>query len=44
MASNCQDSSSDKTDSDVECTQNKKELLDYVLENLDREYLSSSIS
>ena len=32
MASNYQDSSSDMTDSDVECTQNEKELLDYVLE------------
>ena len=32
MASNFQDSSSDTTDLDVECTQNKKELLDYVLE------------
>ena len=32
MASNFQYSSSDTTDSDVECTQNKKELLDYVLE------------
>ena len=31
MASNFQDSSSD-TDSDVECTQSEKELLDYVLE------------
>ena len=31
MASNFQDSSSD-TDSDIECTQNEKELLDYVLE------------
>ena len=32
MASNYQDSSSDMTDSDIECTQNEKELLDYVLE------------
>ena len=32
MASNYQDCSSDMTDSDVECTQNEKELLDYVLE------------
>ena len=32
MVSNFQDSSSDTTDSDVECTQNEKELLDYVLE------------
>ena len=32
MASNFQDSSSDTTDLNVECTQNKKELLDYVLE------------
>ena len=32
MASNFQDSSSDTTDSDVECTQNKKQLLDYILE------------
>ena len=32
MASNYQDSSSDMTDLDVECTQNEKELLDYVLE------------
>ena len=32
MASNYQDRCSDTTDSDVECTQNKKELLDYVLE------------
>ena len=32
MASNYQDSSSDMTDSDVEYTQNEKELLDYVLE------------
>ena len=32
MASNFQDSSSDNTDSDVECTQDEKELLDYVLE------------
>ena len=32
MASNYQDSSPDMTDSDVECTQNEKELLDYVLE------------
>ena len=31
MASNFQDSSSDTTDLDVECTQNEKELLDYVL-------------
>ena len=31
-ASNFQDSSSDTTDFDVECTQNEKELLDYVLE------------
>ena len=44
MASNYQDSSSDMTDSDIECTQNEKELLDSVLENLDREYLSYSIS
>ena len=32
MASNYQDSSSDTTDLDVECTQNEKELLDFVLE------------
>ena len=32
MASNFQDSSSDTTDLDIECTQSKKELLDYVLE------------
>ena len=32
MASNFQDSSSDTTDSDIKCTQNEKELLDYVLE------------
>ena len=32
MASNFQDSSSDTTDLDVECTQNEKELLDNVLE------------
>ena len=32
MTSNFQDSSSDTTDLDVECTQNEKELLDYVLE------------
>ena len=32
MASNFQDSSSDTTDSDIEYTQNQKELLDYVLE------------
>ena len=32
MASNYQDSCSDTTDSDVECTQNEKELLDYALE------------
>ena len=32
MASNFQDSSSDTTVSDVECTQNKKQLLDYILE------------
>ena len=32
MASNYQDSSFDTTDSDIECTQNEKELLDYVLE------------
>ena len=32
MASNFQDSSSDTTDLNVECTQNEKELLDYVLE------------
>ena len=32
MASIYQDSSSDMTDSDIECTQNEKELLDYVLE------------
>ena len=32
MASNFQDGSSETTDSDVECTQNEKELLDYVLE------------
>ena len=32
MACNFQDSSSDTTDLDVECTQNEKELLDYVLE------------
>ena len=32
MASNYQDSSLDMTDSDVECTQNENELLDYVLE------------
>ena len=32
MTSNYQDSSSDTTDLDVECTQNEKELLDYVLE------------
>ena len=38
MASNYQDSSSDMTDSDAEYTQNEKELLDYVLENIDREY------
>ena len=44
MASNDQDSSSDTVDSDVECTQNEKELFDYVLENIDREYLSYSIS
>ena len=31
MASNFQDSSSDTTDSDVKCTQNEKELFDYVL-------------
>ena len=31
MASTFQDSSSDTTDLDVECTQNEKELLDYVL-------------
>ena len=31
MASNYQDSSSDMTESDVECTQNEKEFLDYVL-------------
>ena len=31
MVSNYQDSSSDMTDLDVECTQNEKELLDYVL-------------
>ena len=31
MASNYQDSSSDMTDLDVECTQNEKEFLDYVL-------------
>ena len=29
MASNCQDSSSDTTDSNIECTQNEKELLEY---------------
>ena len=43
MASNYQDSSSDTVDLDVECTQNEKELFDYVLENIDREYLSYSI-
>ena len=32
MASNFQDSSSNTTDSYVECTQNEKELLDYILE------------
>ena len=32
MASNFQDSSSDTTDLDVECTQNEKELFNYVLE------------
>ena len=32
LASNFQDSSSDTTDLDVKCTQNEKELLDYVLE------------
>ena len=32
MASNFQDSSSDTTDFDIECTQSEKELLDYVLE------------
>ena len=32
MASNFQDSSSDTTDLDIECTQNENELLDYVLE------------
>ena len=44
MASNYQDSSSDTADLDVERTQNEKELFDYVLENIDREYLSYSIS
>ena len=32
MASNFQDRRSDTTDLDVECTQNEKELLDYILE------------
>ena len=32
MASNFQESSSDTTDLDVECTQNEKELLDYVVQ------------
>ena len=31
MASYFQDSSSDTTDSEIECTQNEKELLEYVL-------------
>ena len=44
MASNYQDSSSDPTDSDAKCIENEKELLDYVLENIDREYWSYSIS
>ena len=45
MASNYQDSSSDTTDLDVECTQNEKELLNYILEkNIDREYSSYLIS
>ena len=44
MPSNFQDSSSDTTDSDVEYTQNEKELLDYVLEKYRQGDPSYSIS
>ena len=43
MASNFQDSSSDTTALDVECTQNKKELFMFW-KNIDWEYLNYSIS